>query len=330
MSDTTLDISATTATPTILREIPLNQITKSEASLRSVNKQSISYLNLVASIALNGVLNSITVRELTPAEDGTPRYGLIDGLQRLTASGDAGKKTIPALVRNMNDASILEAQIIANMHTIETKPAEYTQQLVRILSANPTMTVNDLAQKLSVQEAWLNQRLSLDKLKPELQKLVDDGKLGLANAYILAKLPEDEQTNFSDRAQTENTGVFVAAVKARIKELREAKNQGKAAGPATFVPVPHLQKMSDIKDAQTDDALADHICRAEGATTNVDGFKAALAYVLNMDSGSVAKQKAKDEERKAKLAVEKEKVKAEREAKKTQEAAANAASITNL
>ena len=40
---------------------------------------------------------------------------------------------------------MLEAQILANIHKIETKPMEYSAQLKRILSRNPLMTEAELA-----------------------------------------------------------------------------------------------------------------------------------------------------------------------------------------
>ena len=204
-----------------VRVIPLGMIERSEISLRDVDRQREEYQLLVNSIRERGVLQPILVRELDGL--GVTKYGLIDGLQRFSASTDAGKESIPAFVVNMNDGELLEAQIITNATRVVTKPAEYSRHLLRILSRNPFMTVTQLAQKVCQSKTWVEQRLSLNKLQDGIQELVDAGKIHLTNAYALSKLPEEEQAEHVDAAQTEQPQTFVPRMKARVKDIRDAK-----------------------------------------------------------------------------------------------------------
>jgi ParB/RepB/Spo0J family partition protein len=304
-----------------LKEVKLSDIRENPVALRSVNRQSESFQGLVDSIREKGVLNAILVREMKDAESGETYYGLIDGLQRFSASQDAGKETISAKVVNLSDAEVLEAQIITNVHRVETKPVEYSKQLIRILSGNPTMTISNLAAKLAKSPTWVSERLGLVKLEDTVAKLVDDNKINLSNAYALAKLPVEEQANFVDRAITMTPQEFVPQVNGRVKEIREAKRQGRDASKSEFAPVPHLQKLSDIKAELEAGTIASALVERAGATTAEEGFKLGVAWVLHMDPVSVELQKQADDERKQRDAEAREKRKAEAQAKRARAAA---------
>jgi ParB/RepB/Spo0J family partition protein len=310
-----------------LKTIEIAKIRENPVALRSVNKQDEQYLGLVDSIRSRGVLNPILVREVKDAETGEVYFGLVDGLQRFTASQDAGRTEIPAQVIALTDAEVLEAQIITNVHRVETKPVEYSKQLMRILAGNPTMTLAELAGKLNKSPAWIGDRLALVKLSDTIQPLVDDGKINLSNAYALAKLPPDEQANFVDRAMTMPPQEFVPTVNVRVKEIRDAKRQGRDASPSEFQPVPHLQKLAEIKGEYENPTVGPVLVAESGAKTAEEGFRLGVAWALHMDPRSVEAQKQKDAERRAAAEAEKAKRKAERDAKKAQEAASVAASV---
>lgn len=316
------------AAKTKLKNIEISKIRENPVALRSVDKQDDAYLGLVDSIRLRGVLNAILVREVRDPDTGEMYYGLVDGLQRFTASQDAGKTEIPAQVVALSDAEVLEAQIITNIHRVETKPVEYSKQLMRILAGNPTMTIAELAAKLARSPSWVSERLGLVKLEESIASLVDEGKVNLSNAYALAKLPADEQANFVDRAMTMTPQEFVPTVNARVKELRDAKRQGRDAAPQAFTPVPHVQKLADLRNEFENPSVGPVLVAETGAKTAVDGFKLGVAWALHMDPLSIEEAKNKDAERKAAAEAEKAKRKEEREKKKAEEAAQAAAAVS--
>jgi len=310
-----------------LKNLQITSIKESPVALRSVNRKSEDYLHLVDSIKNRGILNPILVREVKDPESGQTIYGLIDGLHRFSAAHDAGLETIPALVQNMDDADVLEAQIITNAQKIETKPAEYSQQLLRILAGNPTLTMSELAKKLSRSVAWLQERLKLNNLIDSIKKLVDDEKITLSNAQALAKLPQEEQANYVDRAISMTPQEFTPAVNARVKELRDAKRQGRDATPAGFTPVPHAQKLAAVKEEHENHEIGKTLISQTGVKTAEEGFNLAIAWILHLDPLSIEEQKRKYDERKAAEAEAREKRKADREAQKAKQAAEAAASV---
>lgn len=307
--------------------LPLSQIRTNPAALREVNRTSPEFLELIASVRLKGVMNAICVREQTDPITGAKYYGLIDGLHRFTAATEAGLTEIPAVITSMDDAEVEEAQIMANIHRIETKPVEYSKGLLRMLTRNPMMTESELAAKLAKSPAWLKERLNLVKLKDSIQKLVDDGTIKLANAYSLAKLPEDEQDAFAERAATLAPGQFLPIVNGRVKELRDAARQGREARPEEFVPVAHLRKIPELKTEIEQGAYAKALLKKHSISTPEDAFAFALKWALQLDPDAIEVQKAEDAKRKAKKAEDQAKAKAERDAKKAEKVAASLGSL---
>lgn len=300
-----------------LKKVALSDIRENDVALRTVNRESEEYLGLVESIRSKGFIGAISVRERTD-DDGTSYYELVDGLHRFNASKDAGREDINVDVVDLDEDQVLEAQIMANIHKVETRPIEYTRQLKRILTRNPLMTEAELAAKLGKSTAWISGRLSLNKLASEQAKqLVNEGKIGLSNAYALAKLPSDEQADWLDRAMTLAPDEFIPQTTERLKQIREARKQGKDATPAVFQPVPHMQKLKTLKEEFESGETGRVLVAKNGASTAADGFALAIQWALHMDPDSVEVQKEKDVERRSQRDEKRRQKKAESAAKKT-------------
>lgn len=293
-----------------MRNIPIAQIEESKVALRDVDKDSEQFKDLVQSIAERGVLNPINVRP-HPTEEG--KFILIDGLQRFTASGEAGLTEIPAQILEIDEADVLETQIEANLQKVETKPIQYTKQLQRIMSRHPERTLEEQATRLHKSVGWLNDRLSLTKLTPEIQKMVEEGDIKLSNAYAMTRLPEEEQPDWVEKAMTTPPDQFVPQALQRVKDIRAEKRGQKVAATG---PAPRLRKLGDIKaEFSRTEKLA---ANATGDDKKyLDGYLACFQWCLQVDATSQAAW----EEEQAKKAAEKEAKKKEREEKKAAEKA---------
>jgi len=309
-----------------LRNVATSAIRENPVALRSVDREGDKYISLRDAIGRMGILNPINVREKKDT-DGVTYFEICDGLHRYSCAKDLGLESLPVNVLSFNDAQVLEAQVLGNLCRIDTKPVEYTKQLQRIFSGNPTLTLADMAEKVCQSPAWVNQRLGLLKLDEGIQALVDDGKINLSNAYALAKLPKEEQVNFVDAAITMVPAEFVANVNKRVKELRDASRTGREATEAKFEPVAHLRKLSEMKAELDSPTVAAAVCAQFGAKKATEGFAAGIAWVLSLDQDSIQAAKAKYDARAAKLADEKRKRDIERADKKATEAAEAAAKV---
>jgi ParB/RepB/Spo0J family partition protein len=324
-SATTMDVETKqfAAKASEARRIPVSQIRKSDVALRGVQRQNEKYQLLLDSVKKRGVLQSLLVREQRDPESGQLYYGLVDGLQRYTAACDAGVYDVPANIVPLDDAEALEIQLITNLNRIETKPADVSKHLLRILSRNPFMTKQQLAERCSQSLTWVDQRLSIGDLRDEVKQLVNEGEIHLTNAYALSKIPEDEQMQHVEAAMTENPKTFVPRMKQRAKEIKDALKAGKDAAPAGFTPVQHLQKVSAFKDElsggyQVGTALIKQYGLPDSA---IEGWKLAMAWSLHFDQLSQEEQKRDFERKEAERKAEKERIKAQRETEKQQKAA---------
>jgi ParB family chromosome partitioning protein len=312
---------------TELLHIPLDKIIEPDEKLRAVDKETEEYEGLVDSIKAKGVLNPINVRELKDPESGEEIYGLVDGLQRYTASKDAGKESIPAQVISCDEGELIETQILANVHKIETKPVEYSKALLKLLQNNPLLTRSELAAKLCKTTAWISERLGLLKLVDQVGKLVDDDKIGLSNAYALARLPQEEQADYVDRAIAMPPPQFGATVNARVKEIRQAKREGRDAAPAEFQPIAILRSRKELMEEMEAGEQGGLLVSNNKPSTPDEAFALAVKWALNLDPASIEIQKAKDEERKAELKRRKEENALERKRRRAKEAAEKAAQL---
>jgi ParB family transcriptional regulator, chromosome partitioning protein len=322
-----------------LISIPLASIRENPVALRAVNRESESYQGIVDSIRQKGFMGAITVRPREDSESGESYYELVDGLHRFNAAKDAGISEINVHIKDLKDDQVLEAQIMANVHKVETRPVEYSKQLIRILQSNPMLTEAELASKISKSASWIKERLGLLKLPENIGGLVDEGKIKLANAYALAKLPEEEQADFVDRAMTMKPDEFIPLAHQRVKEIRDAKRKGEDAPAKEFQPVSFLQKLVDIKKEDETGEVGKALIKELGIKEPQQAWSLAVKWALHLDPKSVEVQKSKDEQRKAAKAEAKKKrdgerakkkaAKAQEKAKEAAEEAAKAAEALN-
>ncbi len=308
-----------------LLHVPLADIRLNAVALRDAQKNEVEFSELVDSIRKYGVLNAILIRRQA-GSDGK-KFELVDGLQRFTASQEAGRSTIPAQVVTLEEADRIIAQVIGNAVRLDTKLVEYAKALMKILGYNPTWTEAELAAKISKSPTWVSKVLGLLKLSEAAKPLVNEGKIVAANAYALAKLPPEEQDKWLDRAQTTDANQFTQQVYERAKQIRDANRQGKDAGEEKFVPTYHLRKKGEIEGAiQNHDLpramIADmKIGKNKGEQeAALAGFVLALQWVGSTDPKTLQAREQKWKDQKEKNKQDKIRRDAEKATKKQQEA----------
>jgi ParB family chromosome partitioning protein len=163
------------------REIPLDQIDPNPFQTRSrINEDTLA--ELAASIAANGVVQPILVR---PQADG--RFQLIAGERRWRASGLAGKKTIPAFLRQVSDEQAMEITIVENLQRADLNPMEQARAFDR-LSRDFSMTQEQMSLRTGKDRASIGNFLRLLKLPIDVQNKVESGELSFGHARALLAL----------------------------------------------------------------------------------------------------------------------------------------------
>jgi ParB family transcriptional regulator, chromosome partitioning protein len=137
---------------------------------------------LAASIAANGVVQPVLVR---PQQNG--RFQLIAGERRWRASIKAGKKTVPALLRQVSDEQAMEITIVENLQREDLNPMEQARAFER-LSREFHMTQEQIAARTGKDRATVTNFMRLLKLPASVQRLVERGSLSFGHARALLGL----------------------------------------------------------------------------------------------------------------------------------------------
>lgn len=314
-----------------IRYVELSSIRENPVALRSLQRETPEYQSLVRDVKKRGVMQPIEVRE---KDDGEEKYfEITDGLHRFSAASDAGLSHVNVSVVNRSEGEALEAQVVANLCRIDTKPIDVANQLRRMLSANPTLTLEELGEKISQPASYVEARLGLLKLDKEVQKLVNSGSINVSNAISLSGLRPIDQLEMLDLAQTMQTGEFSNAVKARKKQIREAESTGKAAEPLRFTPRAAVRKLSLLEAEIATPSVVLSVLELSGATTPEQAFLAALKWAVQLDDASVVAQEQSWNDRLAareKAKTERAAVQAQARAEKAAAAAEEAKSKSGL
>lgn len=145
--------------------------------------------DLANSIAATGVWQPIVV---TPRpEEGKPTFLCVIGHRRHAAAIKAGKATIPAIIREMDEPTRLAAMFIENAQREDLTPVEEGRSLRALV--NLGMSQREVAKKVGKSQAHISKRLSLLDLPEEIQAEVDNGRLPVGDAVELARLKDDKE-----------------------------------------------------------------------------------------------------------------------------------------
>ena len=168
------------------REIPIEQIDRNPFQTRGqIDAEALQ--ELAASIQANGVVQPILVR---PLANG--RFQLIAGERRWRASEVAGKKTIPAILRQVSDEQAMEITIVENLQRADLNPMEQARAFER-LGREFHMTQEQMAARTGKDRASISNFLRLLKLPGGVQSRVEAGALSFGHAKVLMGLDHAEE-----------------------------------------------------------------------------------------------------------------------------------------
>ena len=141
---------------------------------------------LAESIKENGVFQPIIVKKSIKG------YDVIAGERRLRASKIAGKKTIPAIIRQISDDKMAEIALLENLQR-ENLNALEEAKAYKSLIEKLNLTQEELAKKVSKSRSHITNMLGLLRLPGEVQDMITTGKLTMGHARALSKLEDKEE-----------------------------------------------------------------------------------------------------------------------------------------
>lgn len=141
---------------------------------------------LANSINQHGVIQPVLLR---PNKQG---FELVAGQRRWRASKLAGKKTIPAYVRELTDEQAAEAAIIENLQRQDVKPWEEATAF-KYLVEKQKLSVKEICNKVGKTPKYISRIMSLAYLFQGFMDKLKAGELRLNEATEVAVFPEDVQ-----------------------------------------------------------------------------------------------------------------------------------------
>lgn len=207
------------------RVLPLARIRPNPLQPRKEFREE-DLADLEASLRVSGLLQPITVR---PAPRGQEGFELIAGERRFRAAQRLGWSEIPAVVRDVDDQTLLSLAMVENLQRADLNPIEEAEgydQLIREFS----LTQQEVADIVGKDRSTVANTLRLLALPASVRRLVWDGALSVGHARALLGL--GDTTAMADLArEVVAQGLSVRDVEQRVRNSAGAKKQKSSASP---------------------------------------------------------------------------------------------------
>ena len=186
----------------------------------------------VKSIKTYGVLQPAIVR---PTKDGD--YEILSGHRRKHACELAGRKTIPAIVRELDDDAAIIFMVDSNLQRENILPSERAaaykmkMEALKRQGVRTDLTSSQVETKLRSDQkvaeeagesrAQIQRYIRLTELQPELQQMVDEKKMAFTPAVEISYLKPNEQRMLLDTISSEQATPSLSQAQ-RLKKLSQS------------------------------------------------------------------------------------------------------------
>lgn len=141
---------------------------------------------LADSIRAQGIIQPLIVR------DRQTHYELIAGERRWRAAQSINLPEVPVIVREADDAAVLELALIENLQRENLNPMEEALGYAQLIGQF-ALRQEDVATKVGKSRVAVANSLRLLKLAPDVQVQIRDGRISVGHAKVILALPMAEQ-----------------------------------------------------------------------------------------------------------------------------------------
>ena len=226
-----------------LRELPVSSVLPNPFQPRTqINEADL--IELAASIEASGLLQPVIVRP----RNG--KYELIAGERRWRAVQRLGWAKIPAVVRDVDDPTLLTLALIENLQRDDLTAIDEAAGYQR-LGEEFELAQAEIARLVGKDRSTVANLLRLLKLPNEVKQLIQDGKLSEGHARALLSISDPTEL-ISVAKETAEQGWSVREVEARARGESPPKA---TTAPAPPSPTRAPQKMPSADVRRVEDAL---------------------------------------------------------------------------
>lgn len=192
-----------------LRQIPLAQLVESPWNPRK-HFDPDKLAEMIESLR-KGQLTPIIVR---PWKGDRRKFEIGAGHRRFRSAPVAGKSSLLAVVRDLDDVAFLELLTIENRQRDDVEPLDEANGF-KLLMQKAGYDVVKLAERIGLSKEYVYGRLKLLNLIPELKKYLEEKVITAGHAVLLARLKASDQKRVMGNPSTINrygyrdgTGLF--------------------------------------------------------------------------------------------------------------------------
>lgn len=192
-----------------------------------------SIIHLAESIKSGGILQPLIVRR----KDNV--YELISGERRLRAAIEAGMKTVPVIIREMDDQLVVVMSLVENIQREDLNPIEESNALKK-LADEFGLSHQEIGASVGKSRAHISNMLRLQKLPVAVINLLLEGLISFGHGKVLV--------NAGDDTVIEQLAIKCAEEKLSVRQLEDLID--KSSEVSQSVPrrtplklSPHLKKI---------------------------------------------------------------------------------------
>ncbi|MDE2307577.1 MAG: ParB/RepB/Spo0J family partition protein [Xanthomonadaceae bacterium] len=231
-----------------LRMLPIQQIQPGKYQpRRHWNDEALD--ELASSIKVQGLIQPVVVRAL-----GRDSYELIAGERRWRAAQRAQLAELPALIKQVPEASVPAMALIENIQREDLTPLEEADALKRLID-DFDLTHQQAADAVGRSRASVSNLLRLTELPASIKKMLDEGRLEMGHARCLLTLPERDAERLALEAA--RRGWSVRELEGAVRRAQQAP-----AGTPKSAP-PRDPNVADL-ERELGERLATRVELAQG------------------------------------------------------------------
>jgi ParB family chromosome partitioning protein len=221
-------------------ELSLNELRPNPYQPRKTFDE-VSLQELANSIEQSGVFQPIIVRK-----SAVKGYEIIAGERRFRASKLAKKETIPAIIREFDEESMMQVAVLENLQREDLNPLEEAEAY-DMLMKNLKLTQAEVAERLGKSRPYIANYLRLLSLPKLVKEMMQDERLSMGQARTLLGLKNKEQIlKLANRCVKEN--LTVRQLEQLVSTMNESKDKKK---------VPRIVKEKPYYLRESEDRLMD-------------------------------------------------------------------------
>ena len=273
-------VADTNGVGAVYRELDPSAIEPNPRQPRQVfDEEALS--ELVHSIREFGLMQPIVVR----AVPGTSRYQLVMGERRWRAALVAELATIPAIVRETADESMLRDALLENIHRAQLNPLEEAAAYQQLLDEF-AVTHEELAARIGRSRPLITNMIRLLRLPIAVQRRVAAGVLSAGHARALLSLEgtPDQQEELAARIVAE--GLSVRATEEAVTLANRSEGATPTAPRRKPIHMPGLQDVAEKLSTAFDTRVTVSLGKRKGKIVVEFGSVEDLQRIVDLMNSS--------------------------------------------